>query len=219
MSKKKLSFSIIISAVIFVMVCAAWYAMFTRAKGETFAQRGFSNLKYFTVDSNLLMAAAALVYIVFAGSVLFGKRNNIPEWAEIFYYIAVTAVSLTFSMVMVYLGPAFGYGSMFGHANLYFHLIVPVLSILSLCLLHNGHKITLKDSFLSLIPLLLYGVYYLGMIIRFGLDRPRTDWYWLAVGGEKMIPLVFLLIILGTWGISLLLRLAVNASFSSGKKN
>ena len=48
------------------------------------------------------------------------------------------------------------------------------------------------------------------MIIRYGLDRPRADWYWLAVGGIKWIPLVFLLIVVCTWGMALLLRLAVN---------
>ena len=183
--------------------------MFSRAKGETFAQRGFAGLKYFTVISNLLMGLAAAIDTIHS---LRRKASNDPEWVNRLFYIAVTAVSLTFGMVMIYLGPIFGYKEMLRNANLYFHLIIPVLSILSFCLLHRNHQISLKDSLLALIPLLIYGIYYLGMIIRFGIDPPKTDWYRLAAAGEKSIPAVFLLIILCTWGIALLLRLAVNGS-------
>ena len=208
--KKKTIISAAVSAVIFILVFYAWYLMFAQSKGQTFTRRGFASLKYFTVDSNLLMGIAAFFHLICSAEAIQGKRKNIPVWSEKLFYAGTVSVFLTFGMVMVYLGPVFGYGKMFEHSSLYFHLIIPVLSILALCLLHREHRISLKESFSALIPLLLYGIYYLGMIIRYGLDRPRADWYWLAAGGMKSIPFVFTLIVLCTWGIALLERLAVN---------
>ena len=137
MTRKKLILSALISAAIFIMVCCSWYVMFARANGEAFASRGFRSLKYFTVDSNLLMAAAALINAVCVAEVWRGRKSKVPVWAELLFYAGTTSVSLTFGMVMAYLGPVFGYGNMLAGANLYFHLIVPVLSICIWCLLHR----------------------------------------------------------------------------------
>ena len=210
MKRKNMLFSAVVSAIIFILVNYAWILMFTQADGQTLSQRGFASLKYFTVLSNLLMGFAALVHLICSIQVLRKKTEKVPEWAEQLFYTGTTAVSLTFGMVMVYLGPIFGYGKLLENFQLYLHLFVPVLSILTLCLLHRERVITQKDSFTALFPLFFYGIYYLGMIFRFGLDRPKADWYYLAVGGMRSIPFVFLLIVLCTWGIALMLRLAVN---------
>lgn len=211
MTQKKRLLSAVVSAAIFIMEFLPWYQMYTRTNRYLFTMRFVSELKYFTTDSNLLMGLAALIHLLFSVGVLLGMRKKVPGWAELFFYMTTTSLFLTFGMVMVYLGPIFGYGKMLEKTSLYFHLIVPVLSIFSMCLLHRDRRLSLKDSFLALIPLFLYGIYYLGMIYRYGVRSQRTDWYRLAVGGKMWMPFVFLLIVVCTWGGALLIRLSVNS--------
>ena len=210
MTQRKRLFSAAVSAVIFIMEFLPWYQMYTRTNRYTFTLRFVSELKYFTTDSNLLMGIAALIHLLFSAEVPLGMRKKVPGWVELFFYMMTTALFLTFGMVMVYLGPMFGYGKMLEKTSLYFHLIIPLLSIFSMCLLHRDRRLSLNDSFLALIPLFLYGIYYLGMIRRYGVRSSRTDWYRLVSGGKIRTAFVFLLIVICTWGGALLIRLAVN---------
>ena len=87
--------------------------------------------------------------------------------------------------------------------------MVPLAAALDFCALDREGRLSFADSLVALLPMALYGVYYVTNILVNGLGAPgrSNDWYGFAMGGVKTIPLVFLIIALATWGVALLERL------------
>ncbi len=146
--KKKLSFTY--KLLITLIVPLAWYYMLTRGMGML-AAKGILSLRYFTVLSNLLMGVAALAALLF---------REKPRWVRRLQYAGAASVGLTFLVVMVFLGPLYGYPGMFRGANLWFHLIVPLLAMVGFVLFEEGCSPTIPESLLATVPMLLYGVWY-----------------------------------------------------------
>lgn len=186
-----------------LMVLWAWLSMvFDPSSGALLSSRGIASLKYFTVLSNLLEAAASLLFAV---SLL---RNAASRWTLLLKYVAAAAVGLTFIVVMVFLGPLYGYPAMFVGGNLWLHLLVPVLAMTEFCLSFRDLKPTGRESLLCVLSPLIYGLFYLGNILINGRGEwPNTnDWYGFVMWGLPVGLLIFLVILLATWVIALLLR-------------
>ena len=207
-AKGNLRLRLTFSALLIALAAVGAYLMLTNSEGEALTHRGLRSLIFFTVDSNLLMGLISVSDMAFCGAVLRGKRRMIPVWQERLYYMAVVSVSLTFGTVMLFLGPLLGYGAMFAGANLFFHLICPVLAILLFCGLHRGRYMPLWETLFALIPMALYGIYYTALLLIYGIHYPETDWYGFAAGGMRTAPFVAALITGATWGMAWLLRLA-----------
>ncbi len=190
----------LVNVAIVVLVAVAWLMMFFFG-GDDLAARGLRSLKYFTVQSNLLAGAAAIVWI------LQNRKGTISRGAEIFKYVAATAVFLTFMTVMVFLGPLYGYPMMFVGANLFFHLVVPVMCILEVIFMTDT-DFTPKDNLIAVIPMVLYGIFYLGNNRVNGIGEwPDTnDWYSFLAWGWGIGILVFVVMMLATWLLGLFLR-------------
>ncbi len=170
----------------------------------------FGIFRFFTVDSNLLIGISALVFSIEERKLLLGKINNISTKFYIFKYASTVAVSLTFIVVFTYLAriSAGGIMSMLMNSNLFFHLIIPVLSMLTFILFEKTDKIKFKHVFYGLIPMLLYAVYYIGNLIvhvENGKVLPKYDWYWFVQGGIKQAFVVAPGIIMITFVISIVL--------------
>ena len=101
----------------------SWIAM-TLYGQSMLAEPGLSNLRFFTVLSNLLAGAAAVIWLVMSG-----KGGEGLKKAETLKYIAAAAVGLTFTVVMIFLGPLYGYPMMLTGANFFFHLLVPIAAV------------------------------------------------------------------------------------------
>ena len=149
-----------------IAVFGAWGQMVFSGEG-TLASTGLSSLKYFTVLSNLLEGFACLYWLAGRG-----------EKGEHLKFVATVAVSITFLVVMTFLGPLYGYPAMFAGANLWLHLVVPVGAILEQIFLSKG-PFGKKDVCLAALPVLIYGAGYLGNIVMNGVGEwPDTnDWY------------------------------------------
>ena len=83
MKTNRRTISLALDILIVIMVFYAWACMiFAWGDNGTIAAGGFRNLKYFTVLSNLLMAAASAVNIIVT---IKSKRNSteIPAWTGI----------------------------------------------------------------------------------------------------------------------------------------
>ncbi len=147
-------------------VFGAWGSM-VFSGGGTLADSGLNSLKYFTVLSNLLEGFACLYWLV-------GKGAK----GEPLKFVATVAVSITFLVAMTFLGPLYGYPSMFDGANLWLHLVVPAGAILEQLLLSKG-PFTRREILLAAVPVLVYGAGYLGNILLNGVGEwPDTnDWY------------------------------------------
>ena len=166
--------------------------------------------RFFTVDSNLLMAIIAFIFACFEISVLLGKKKDIPKNMYVFKLMGTVGVTLTFLVVFLYLSWIVKGGAytMIINSNLFLHLINPLLSIITFVFFEKSDKLKFSDTFLGLVPMGLYGIYYLGNVITHvenGKVPFEYDWYCFVQNGLWHIVIVLPLIFVVTYISSYLL--------------
>lgn len=201
MSSSKKKTRRIVNICLVVMVAGAWLGMIVFGGGDL-AARGIGSMKYFTVLSNILCGIAAAIWLI-------QERKGRSESAERLKYVAATAVALTFTVVIVFLGPLYGYLAMFEGANLWLHLIIPVTAIAEIIFLSDA-KYTRRDNDLAVIPPFLYGLVYLANILINGIGEwPDTnDWYLFFRWGYPIGIAIYAVIIIVTWLLAFVMRKA-----------
>jgi len=208
---KKLNISLYINILITILTIISMIIMFTGYKfmdePELILESSHIGMfKFFTVDSNLLMGITSFIYAYYLL-----HHKNINYKLSLLKLLSTTAVSLTFIVVFVYLGPISPYGikAMLLNSNLFFHLIIPVLSIISF-IFFEEHKLKIKDALYGIIPTLIYSIYYLLNVLfhmEKGVVDPKYDWYWFAQNGTLGIIIVIVVIYLFSYILSLILYL------------
>lgn len=200
-STEKMKVRKILNICIAVIVPVAWLMM-TVGGGGTLSENGIGNLKYFTVQSNIMEGIASVIWLVVQGGDEVAKAR-----AELFKYISAASVMLTFTTVMVFLGPLYGYPMMLKGANLFFHLIVPLMAFAEMIFLTDA-DFKLRDNNMAAVPPLIYGALYLLNVIINGIGEwPDTnDWYLFLTWGYPTGILIFACICAVTWLIALLMR-------------
>ena len=198
--------TIALNAAIVVLCAVAWCQMVFGWGWEhaPLSGLGLSSLKYFTIQSNLLSAlvSAACVFCLVRG----GGRS-MPDWLHGMRLVATSGVTLTFVTVEAFLSPAlYGYASMHAGANLWFHLVLPLLAIASFCVLEADRPMPVSWTFAAIVPMVLYGVGYLANILANGI--PGNDWYGFTAWGLERTPIVFAVMALVVWLIACGLRTA-----------
>ena len=191
----------IVNIVLAVAVFGSWLSMVFGSRNGNFAATGLRSLKYFTVLSNLLVGFAS-AYYVYAY-----KTRKITHTLLRLKYVAMIGVMVTFLVVLVFLGPLLGYPMMYVGANLWMHLLIPLLALWEFLFLeqeeYNG-----TDTLYTLIPLLLYGVGYLSNIIMNGTGvHHSNDWYHFFSWGIPVGILILCVIVGFTWLIGTGLRI------------
>ncbi len=166
------------------------------------AEPGLSNLRFFTVLSNLLAGTAAVIWLVMSG-----KGGEGLKKVETLKYIAAAAVGLTFTVVMIFLGPLYGYPMMLTGANFFFHLLVPLAAVAEIIFLSDA-AYTARDNLLAVIPTLAYGTCYLLNNIINGIGEwPDTnDWYSFLKWGYPVGIAIFAIACAITWLIGFMMR-------------
>ena len=155
-------------------------------------------LRFFTVLSNLLCAAAALAVAVCR------LGGGLPYAVGVFKYVGACAVTVTMLTVVFFLGPTLGYRKMFSGPDLWLHLVCPVLAIVSL-LLWDKPALPFRAVWLGTLPVLLYGVLYIYRVL-FAPEKARwPDFYGFNRGGKW--PVSFLAMLVGAFVVSVVLRL------------
>ena len=185
----KKTIRIVLNIFLAVMVIIQWMILATSIPDSSFMSGGFRTLKYFTVLSNLLEAAACIVWLL--------------KGDERIKYVAAVSVGLTFTVVMVFLGPLFGYLMMFTGPSLWMHGIVP-LAALAECIVFNKERLTVRDNLWAVLPMLVYGIFYLGNIIINGI--PGNDWYGFMLWGYPGGVAALVIIVCVTYLIGMVLR-------------
>ena len=147
-------------------------------------------------------AIASLVWLIARRG---GDERRLAR-ADRFKFVAAVAVMVTFTTVMVFLGPLYGYLYMLAGANFFFHLAVPLAAALEIVLL-TDFSFSRKDDCLGMLQTFVYGVFYMGNNIINGIGEwPDTnDWYSFLTWGYPAGFLIFAVIC----GVSLLLGLAM----------
>ena len=202
--KNKIIVSMIINILIVLFVIFSGVMMFT---GFTFMKGPGVNLeasstemfKFFTVDSNILMAIVALIFIIYEIKLLNKKIKTIPKNIYILKLIGTSAVTLTFLVVFLYLGWIVNGGllSLLTNSNLFLHLLVPVLSIINFVFFEKNNELKFKDTFFGLLPMEIYGIWYITNVLihmNNGKVSPVYDFYWFVQNGVWTIVIALPLV-------------------------
>ena len=212
MKKLALSPRRLIRPLLYVLIATivfwSWSTMFHGTTTDQVTRSGFQSLRYFTVLSNLLMGFASIIAFVWEVLDLAKKRESetpYPIWLKILMLAAVTSVTLTLMTVLLFLGPVFGYVMMFSGVSFYMHLITPLLSILTLAVFTMCEGLRFRSTFIAIVPVALYAVYYVGNILINGVGSglSSNDWYGFMMWGYAGIPFVVLVMLLAVWLIAL----------------
>ena len=209
---RSMKFSMFYNLIIFLLVLIGTIFMMTgfqfMVNVKVLEASSYSAFRFFTVDSNILVGIASLILAIY--EYLNIKHNvTIPSFAYILKYIGTSAVALTFFITLFWLTRFYKeqFYLLYVNTNLFFHLLVPLLAIISF-ILFEKIQLNKKVVYLSLIPVLLYGIYYVINILTHVVDGmiPYTyDFYGFAQGGMHTIVFVFAFILLLTYGISLII--------------
>ena len=149
--------------------------------------------RFFTVQSNVLCAAAALL-MCFAAA-------DSRVW--LLKYVGTAAVTVTMLTVFLFLGPSMGgYRELLKGRDLFMHLLTPLAALLSFCVFEK-RGLPLRAALWGLAPVALYGALYLYKVIYAPADKRWEDFYGFNKGGRW--PLAFVAMLLGGLLICLVL--------------
>ena len=205
--KKKLS--LLCNLFVAIMTLAAWcIAAFRVNPDALLVSRGLENLKYFTVLSNLLNGAVSLVYAIALLRLLRAGSGEIARPLQCLKLAAAAAVGLTFLVIALFLGPLYGHRYMYSGSNLWYHLVLPLVSMLELCLLDREPVLPFRDTLWAGLPALLYGCgYTLNLLLNgIGVWPDTNDFYGFVNWGWGVGFLIFGSIVLASWLLAVLLR-------------
>ena len=209
-NRKQCLFALISAVIVFVCVCIGVIMNLVTLYDENFDHMGIRTFCMFTVNSNILAALAMTCCFPYTVDGLRTGNYHLPDWVVVFMYIAVTGVTLTFLVSLFILSPAKGFKLIFTGSRFFLHGVCPVLSIVTFCFFINSHIVRIKETALSLVPVLIYAVVYTVMVVFIGEENGGwNDFY----GFATRVPIwVSMLVILpAACGISLGLREVHNA--------
>ena len=205
-------------AIVVVCVCIGVIMNLTTLYDEDFDNMGIRTFCMFTVNSNILAAISSFAIIPYAIDGIRKKEYSLPDWVVVFMMTGTTAVALTFLISLFLLSPVKGFVLIFTGSRFFLHGVCPILNILAFCLFVTSHKINIKESILSLIPVAIYAIVYFVMVVVITEERGGWDDFYgfatrmpLWISATAILPLTF--------GIATLVRLWHNHSFVNRRKN
>ena len=203
--------SLVINIIIVILAIMASVFMFTGFKfmpDEPLLQlTKMEMFKFYTLDSNILIGIVSLIFVIYENKLIKNKIKEIPKTVYLLKYIGTAGITLTFVVTAVFLSPQYGFYAMYNNSNLFFHLIIPLLAIITY-LFYEGHNNKYSYAFLGIIPMFIYSLYYAGMILTHLNDGGLTfkyDFYGFLQGNINNIYIVVPVIYLFSYLISLAL--------------
>ncbi len=184
--------SLILNAVIFLITAVLVLRIF-RKDGKWNAAWAKGAFRFFTVQSNVFCAAASLCLALFPAS----------RWAWLLKYVGTAAVLVTLLTVFLFLAPSIGSLKPLLKGNDFFmHLITPLLAVVSFSFFEK-RGMTFGTALLGMIPVVVYGLWYLYKIIYAPESRRWDDFYGFNKGGKW--PVSFTGMMLGGFAVCMLL--------------
>ena len=155
---------------------------------------GLDSYKFFTTDSNILAALTSLFIIPYEIQVLRGKREKLPHAAVVFKYVGMVSLMLTFFTVIILLLPQYDIKFLILGTSFYMHIAGPIAMLVTSVFLETDSKITFPESFLALLPCIVYGTVYLIEVIIIGEKNGGwMDFYTFNRGGYWYITMFIML--------------------------
>ena len=222
MKKKELVTDLVFHILIVLSTVIA-VVLFFYSGPDALGSTGVGCFKYFTTDSNVMMALASLVCIFFETGMLRDPGKKMPGWVLTLRFAGTVSVAVTLLTVVFFLAPVscmqggirnflfFFEGNTFA-----LHLSTPLLAIVSFLFFSGKEKISFVKSLWNLTPTVVYSVVYLIFVV---FVRIWYDWYGFTFGGHnELAPVSMLAMYLVTLGISEALR-RIRARIAKKKEN
>ena len=211
--------SLIINLVIFAFLLTGTIIAFVVGDGILTAT--FPEIfKYFTFQSNVYMGIVAFIYAYYQYLILKGKKENIPHVLNVFYHVGVTAVALTFMIVILFLAPGYGFDKMYNYANLFFHGLLPVFAMANYMFFNKEGRIRFKDTPFAIIPSFLYGIVYFAIVAsNNAYGDLNYDFYMFGKDGPWIGAINFLSVMLIAYVMGLILYFVNRLVFKTIQKN
>lgn len=189
------AFVAVMTAVACFMTAAGW-----GAENGVLSSVGMENLKYFTVLSNVFSGTVSACF-----TVMMARGVKLTYGWMALKLAAVTSVAITFLTVVVLFKMVFGLEHMFEGANFWFHLVLPLVTMVEFCLLDDCGGMRLHSTAIAALPTLLYGIAYYVNILVNGMGTPEhpNDWYGFMSWGSAFAPVVFAIMVFLAWVVSL----------------
>ena len=214
---KRFLVSFILNILVFLLVVAGTIVMMT-VKSKELATNTIAVFKYFTFQSNIFMGCVAVVYAYYQLLIIKKKADKIPHVLTIFNLVATGAVALTFIVVIAFLGPGYGYDKMYKNANLFFHLIVPVVAIINFIFFTRSEKYRFVQTLFSVVPCFLYGlVYFIVVASQNAYGDINVDFYFFGKDGPIVGAFNYLMVMTIAYAIALGLYFANRLLFKKSK--
>ena len=189
---------LIYNIIMIACVSFAWLIMFFNTKEGLLTAKGFYNLKYYTTLSNIFAAAVAAAWVI-----EYSKKKDTSE-LSVWKLMSAAAVGVTFTVVIGFLGPLYGFGTMYVGSNFFLHLLVPLMAMLEY-IFFNERKLSVKDNLSVILPPTIYGAVYLINTLVNGIKE--NDIYGFLMWGYPIGILIFAVICIVAFIIGLGLRL------------
>ena len=186
MTKKRTILSLIINLLIFGITVGVVISYFF-AEPNLLIQHGADAFRFFTTDSNVLVAIASVTVAVADIRILSGKTENLPKTILLFKFVGTACVTLTMTATVGFLMPVYGTFVMQG-SLIIVHLITPLMALFSFVFLENVYRISLPQSLIGTIPMMIYGLVYAFMVTH-GI---WNDFYQYNRGGHWLISAIFM---------------------------
>lgn len=170
------------------------------------------SLKYYTVDSNILMGLAALAAAAAQRRVIRGKAAEAPLSVQLLKLAGTVSVTLTMLVTIFFLGPTlgrtYGFFSLFSGCSFFLHLANPLAAVFIFLRWERSRGIPFRLTPAGILPTVLYAVYYIILTLRHtenGKAAEGYDWYGFFMFGAGAWGIVVSVILLIAFGITLAL--------------
>ena len=161
-NKKKYVAIIVLDLLTFVlMVLGITFSAFDiRFMGDYPRLSSLPILMTFTGLSNLFVGLVCLACAIYR---LVKKEMALPKILFLIKIIALADITITFLTTALYLAPSIGsiWWRLYINNNIFNHSLTPLMAIVTFILLEEYVETNWNDCFFSLIPLALYGVFYI----------------------------------------------------------
>ncbi len=215
-TKRQCQLAFFSAAVVVICVCVGVTMNLTTIADENFDHMGLRTFCMFTVNSNILCAAAMAMVIPYTLDGLRTHNYHMPRWIVDLVYMGVTAVALTFLVSLFILSPAKGFVLIFTGSRFFLHGVCPILAIVAFCFFMSEKRLTIRDSLLALIPVLIYAVVYVVMVVVVGEENGGwNDFYGFLTRLPMWIPLAAIMPL--TFLIATGIRVLHNRSYDKRK--
>ena len=204
------------AAIVVICVCIGVTMNLTTLADENFDHMGIRTFCMFTVNSNILCAAAMAMVIPYTLDGLRTHNYHMPRWIVNLVYMGVTAVALTFLISLFILSPVKGFLLIFTGSRFFLHGVCPILAIVAFCFFMSEKRLRLRDSLLALIPVLIYAAVYVVMVVVVGEEKGGwNDFYGFLTRLPMWIPLTAIMPL--TFLIATGIRVLHNRSYDKRK--